>query len=78
MPFSLKFDFIEDQELKTILDVSNKYRYKNEIVEVKKSKLKHQFDHFLDMMDEPFVSDNLIYQSILTEEVRKKGNKFFM
>ena len=39
MPFSLKFDFIEDQELKTILDVSNKYRYKNEIVEVKKSKL---------------------------------------
>ena len=75
MPFSLKFDFIEDQELKTILDVSNKYRYKNEIVEVKKSKLKHQFDHFLDMMDEPFVSDNLIYQSILTEEVRKKGNK---
>ena len=75
MPFSLKFDFFEDQELKTILNVSNKYRYKNEIVEVKKTKLKHQFDHFLDMMDEPFVSDNLIYQSILTEEVRKKGNK---
>ena len=75
MPFSLQFDFFEDKEFKIILERGDNYRYKNQFVEIKRSKLKYQFDNFLDMMDEPFVSDNLFYQSILTKEVKDKGNK---
>ena len=75
MPFSLQFYFFKDNESKIILDRSNKYGYKNWIVRIKKSNLKYKFDHFLDMMDEPFVSDNLFYESILAKKVKNKGNK---
>ena len=73
MPFSLKSDFFEEQESEIILNRSKKYGYENNFVKINSQKLKYQFDHFLDIMDEPFVSDNLFYQSILTKKVKNSG-----
>tara|TARA_B100000787_G_C16198263_1_gene302669 strand:- start:3892 stop:5727 length:1836 start_codon:yes stop_codon:yes gene_type:complete len=73
--FSLNFEFFQDQESDIVKKRAIKYNFENIFVNIKEDNIKKKFDHFLDMMDEPFVSDNLFYQSILTEEVSKQNCK---
>lgn len=73
--FTLKFNFFPDPEASIVMKIANKYKFENNFAYVNKKNLKLKFDNFLNMMDEPFVSDNLFYQSILTEEVAKQKFK---
>ena len=73
--FSLNFKFFKEQESDIVKKRAIKYNFENIFVNIKEDNIKKKFDYFLDMMDEPFVSDNLFYQSILTEEVSKQNCK---
>ncbi len=76
--FSLKFKFFEDDESEIINKRVKKFNISNQIIEVEDKYLKEKFDNFLDMMDEPFVSDNLFYQSLLTKEVKNQNFKVLL
>tara|TARA_B100000989_G_scaffold299020_1_gene292041 strand:- start:11625 stop:13463 length:1839 start_codon:yes stop_codon:yes gene_type:complete len=76
--FSLKFNFIHNDESGIIRDRIKKFKISNHMVQVNQFELKEKFDSFLDMMDEPFVSDNLFYQSLLTQEVKNQNFKVLL
>jgi len=76
--FSLKFNFFQDYESEIIKERVKKFKISNYMVEITQSELKKKFDYFLDMMDEPFVSDNLFYQSLLAQEVKKQNFKVLL
>jgi asparagine synthase (glutamine-hydrolysing) len=76
--FSLKFSLFQDDESEIIKNRVKKFNISNQMVEVNQSELKEKFDFFLDMMDEPFVSDNLFYQSLLTKEVKEQNFKVLL
>tara|TARA_B100000902_G_scaffold399811_1_gene472697 strand:- start:8327 stop:10168 length:1842 start_codon:yes stop_codon:yes gene_type:complete len=76
--FTLKLENGNNKEYNSMIKNSKKDRINFSTVIVKNKNLKKKFDLFLNFMDEPFVSDNMFYQSYLTENLKRRRYKILL
>ena len=76
--FTLKLENGNNEEYNSMIKNSKKDRINFSTVIVKNKNLKKKFDLFLNFMDEPFVSDNMFYQSYLTENLKRRRYKILL